>query len=170
MPPGSLMLHCCHSCWFITWGNEMVGSSATHGISWDARFATMRRGGEFVGLAEVTWVPLLYLSSGLQVLCYCRWRLKLCPRVWRNKTHALLLLPLGNSEAGRPESRPLRGASCCYHILWGWGSASHWGFRHWLCCFFTSIFYVFSTHFQICGTRFLEVVGLPYSYLFPSPG
>lgn len=105
MPPGSLMLHCCHSCWFITWGTEMVGFSATHGISWDAHFATMRRGGEFVGLAEVTWVPLLYLSSGLQVLYCCRWGLKLCPRVWRNKTHVLLLLPLGNSEAGRPESR-----------------------------------------------------------------
>ena len=97
MPPGSLMLHCCR-------GTEMVGSSTTHGISWDARFATMRRGGEFVGLAEVTWVPLLYLSSGLQVLCHCRWGLELCPHVWRNKTHALLPLPLGNSEAGRPES------------------------------------------------------------------
>lgn len=170
MPPGSLMLHCCHSCWFITWGNEMVGSSATHGIS-EMHACTMRRGGEFCG---VSWGHVS--TPAVSVIRFAgsllrRWRLKLCPRVWRNKTHALLLLPLGNSRAGRPESRGHWGASCCYHILWGWGSASHWGFRHWLCCFFTfSIFYVFSTHFQICGTRFWGVVGLPYSYLFPSPG
>ena len=94
-----------HSCWFTTWGTEMVGSSATHGISWVAHFTTMRRGGEFVGLNEVTSVPLLYLlSSGLQVLCHCKSGLELCSHVWRNRTHALLPLPVGNSEAGRSES------------------------------------------------------------------
>lgn len=183
MPPGSLMLHCCR-------GTEMVGSSTTHGISWDARFATMRRGGEFVGLAEVTWVPLLYLSSGLRVLCHCRWGLELCPHVWRNKTHALLPLPLGNSEAGRPESwghLEVPAAAIRFSeaeaMLPAWVSGTDSGVFlcfHLLCFLYTLSdveICAISWHpgmlgrgtfaICICGTRFLEV-GL--IILFPSPG
>lgn len=179
-----------HSCWFTTWGTEMIGSSATHGISWVAHCTTMRRGGEFVGLAEVTWVPLLYLlSSGLQVLCHCKWGLELCSHVWRNRTHGLLPFPVGNSEAGRSES-----CSHCEVLLsgsLGLRLCFPLGFQaltllllcfHFLCPYHTlsdvEICGV-SWHpgmlgrgtfaIYICGTRY-SGVELAYNSLFPSPG
>lgn len=117
-----------------------TGSPEMHG------FATMRRGG---GICGVSWghvstpaVSVIRFAGSL-LTADGGWS---CVHVSGRNQPCSTTFAFRQFRAGRPESRGhWEGASCCYHILWGWGSASHWGFRHWLCCFFTSIFYVFST-------------------------